>query len=79
MIPVEIFEYKQRWMRAGNHPVKIHSDLRQKALDWCKIQLFKQQWDHHKFTDVYEDTFYFEHHQDADSFQYHFKEWIING
>lgn len=77
--PQEIFEYRQRWMRYGGHPVKIHSDLRMQAKHWCKVQLFKQQWKIESFTNVYEDTFYFEHHQDANSFRSNFKEWIING
>jgi hypothetical protein len=79
MTPVEIAEYKQRWMSSGhNHPVAIHSDLRGQAKDWCKVQLMKQQWVHRKYTNVYEDTFFFEYHQDADSFCNHFKKWIIN-
>lgn len=77
MTPIEIAEYKQRWMRSGNnHPVRIHSDLRSQAKDWCKIQLFPAQWIHRQHTNVYEDTFFFEHHQDAKAFCKHFKEWI---
>lgn len=30
--------------------------------------MFKQQWDVAEYTDVYEDTFYFEYRQDAESF-----------
>ena len=30
--------------------------------------MFKQQWDIAEYTDVYEDTFYFEYKQDAESF-----------
>lgn len=76
--PLEISEYKQRWMREGSHSVQIHSDLRNKALDYCKVQMFRQQWVHRKYTDVYEDTFFFEQLLDAKAFAYYFKEWVIN-
>lgn len=80
MTPVEIAEYKQRWMSSGvNHPVGIHSDLRSQAKDWCKVQLNQPQWVHKKYTDVYEDTFYFEYKQDANSFCNHFKKWLTFG
>lgn len=69
MTPQEISDYKQRWMRLGKfYTVAIHSDNRWAAIQWCKVQLFKQQWVHRKFTDVYEDTFFFEYKQDADMF-----------
>ena len=77
MTPTEIVEYKQKWMSSGvNNPVSIHSDLRSQAKDYCKDQLMKQQWVHKQFTNVYEDTFYFEYKQDADSFCNHFKKWL---
>jgi len=66
LIPVEIFEYKQRWK--PGYSVRLHSDLRSQGKDFCKIQMFKQQWDIAEYTDVYEDTFYFEYKQDAESF-----------
>lgn len=72
MTPVELFEYKKRWMRAGGYPVRLHSDLRSEGKDWCKIQCFTQQWDFKKWSNVYEDTFYFEYKQDAESFRAHF-------
>jgi len=79
MTPLEISEYKQRWMSSGyNHPVRIHSDLRTKAKDWCKVQLFQHQWKHMQFTNVYEDTFYFEHLLDSTSFAHYFTDWVIN-
>jgi len=76
MTPIEISEHKQRWMSINGHPVSIHSDLRSKGKEWCKVQLMKQQWVHKQFTNVYEDTFYFEYKQDADSFRNHFKKWL---
>lgn len=79
MTPQAIFEHRQKWMSSDyNHPVKIHSDLRNEARDYCKVQMFKCQWHHVRFTDVYEDTFYFEHHQDQKSFANHFKKWLID-
>jgi len=76
MTPIEIAEYRQRWMSKENYPVKIHSDLRSRAKDYCKVQMLKHQWHHVKFTNVYEDTFYFEHVQDQRAFAHHFKDWL---
>lgn len=77
MTPIEIAEHRQRWMASGyNHPVAIHSDLRSQAKDFCKIQMHPQQWKHVKYSDVYEDTFYFEFHQDETQFRNKFKEWV---
>lgn len=75
MIPIEIFEYKQRWQRAGGYDVRLHSDLRSQGKDFCKIQLMKQQWDFSMYTDNYEDTFHFEYKQDADAFRNKFKKY----
>lgn len=74
MTPIQIFEHKQKWMSTGNnHPVPFHSDYRSFAKDWCKVQLHKCQYLHSQYTDVYEDTMYFEHHQDAKSFSNYLK------
>ena len=75
MIPIEIFEYKQRWQRAGGYVVRLHSDLRSQGKEYCKIQLMKQQWDFSQYTDNYEDTFHFEYKQDADAFRNKFKKY----
>jgi len=75
MIPIEIFEYKQRWQRAGGYAVRLHSDLRSQSKEYCKIQLMKQQWDFSQYTDNYEDTFHFEYKQDADAFRNKFKKY----
>jgi len=68
MTPIEIAEYKQKWMRSKFYPVTLHSDLRTEAKEWCKNQLHKCQWNYTQFTDVYEDTVYFEHKQDQENF-----------
>jgi len=75
MTPIEIFEYKQRWQRAGGYAVRLHSDLRTQGKDFCKVQLMKQQWDFSQYTDNYEDTFHFEFKQDADAFRNKFKKY----
>ena len=76
MTPIEIAEYKRKWMSISGYPVSIHSDLRSQGKDWCKVQLMKEQWVHKQFTNVYEDTFYFEYRQDSDSFRNYFKKWL---
>lgn len=69
MTPVEILEYKNKWMSSGvNNPVTLHSDRRRTAKDWCKINLEKCKWSYSQFTDVYEDTAYFEDEEDAKLF-----------
>ena len=69
MSPVEIFEYKQRWMSSGrNNPITIHSDYRSRAKEWCRTQLNRPCWVYSEHTDVYEDTIYFEYPQDQNNF-----------
>lgn len=75
MTPQEIFDYKKRW-RGNAFDVRIHSDLRRRAQDWCKTMLEKKEWDLHAYTDVYEDTFYFEKSFNANAFATAFKEWV---
>ncbi len=76
MTPQEIFEYKQKWMQAENNPVRIHSDLRLSAKDFCRSNFEKQRWSQKEYTAVYEDTFFFESSNDADIFRIRFKNWL---
>ena len=76
MTPIEIFEYKLKWK--PGYTVRLHSDLRSQGKEFCKTQLFKQQWDVSEYTDVYEDTFYFEYKQDALSFAAQWEDKFIN-
>lgn len=73
MTPIEIFEYKLKWK--PGYQVRLHSDLRMQGKDYCKVQMFKHQWDIAEYTDVYEDTFYFEYRQDATAFKNNFKKY----
>ena len=75
MTPVEIFEYKQKWQRTGGYAVRLHSDLRSQGKDFCKVMMMQQQWDMKTYSDVYEDTFLFEHKQDAKMFKNKFKKY----
>lgn len=69
MTPVQIFEYKQKWMSTGNaNPVRHHSDWRSNAIDFCKSNFEKYQWQHSRFTSIYEDTVYFEHAHHSELF-----------
>lgn len=74
MTPIEIFEYKNKWK--PGYTVRLHSDLRSKGKDYCTIQMFKHQWDIKTYTDVYEDTFMFEHKIDANSFAAQWPEYV---
>ena len=75
MTPLEIFEYKQRWSRDGGYSVRLHSDLQSQGKDFCKSRMMKWQWDMQRYSDVYEDTFYFEHQHDADAFRNNFNKY----
>lgn len=68
MTPIEIFEYKKAWQREGGYDVRLHSDLRSRAKHFCKERLRSEQWDVIQYTNVYEDTFVFEHRKDAQLF-----------
>jgi len=73
MKPIEVFEYKQKWK--PGYTVRLHSDLRTQGKEYCKVQMFKHQWDMTEYTDVYEDTFMFEHKLDAESFSAQWPEY----
>ena len=76
MTPQEIADYKQRWMSNGSHAVRVHSDLRDRCTQWCK-QLRKEEWVTRKYTDVYEDTFFFENLNTGQQFEEEFYRWVI--
>jgi len=67
MTPVEIFEYKMKWM--PGYTVPFHSDCRSQAVLFCKKKFEKHQWAHTTYTDVYEDTMCFESDVSAREFQ----------
>lgn len=57
MTPQEIFEYKMKWM--PGHEVRIHSDVYDEAVAWCKQWLQPWHWKVTKWTYPYEHTFHF--------------------
>ena len=60
MTPIEIFQYKLEWRKVSSNHVKVHSDYEMDAKRWCRKNLEQKSWDFSKYTNVYEDTFYFE-------------------
>lgn len=76
MTPIEIFEYKRNW--SPGYEVRLHSDLRRSATDYCKFQMLKHQWDVNHFTNVYEDTWSFENRLDAQSFAAEWESRFVN-
>jgi hypothetical protein len=76
MTPIEIFEYKRNW--SPGYEVRLHSDLRRPASDYCKVQMMKHQWDVNHFTNVYEDTWRFENRLDAQSFAAQWESRFVN-
>ena len=63
MTPVEVFEYKLKWLPGVQ--VAIHSDLRDRAMGWCKQWMNPIHWKHNKWSGPYEDTFHFKTMQQA--------------
>lgn len=61
MTPQEIHDYRMKWRYSSpNYIVTTHSDSRSDVKQWCKNHLQKQEWELVIWTDVYEDTVYFE-------------------
>lgn len=60
MTPQERHAYKLQWLMNYKHCETIHSDREFDAKRWCKQNLEQHQWHYAKYTDVYEDTVYFE-------------------
>lgn len=75
MTPQQLFAYKKSW-QGNSFDVRIHSDLRGRAKDWCKTMLDRREWDCNQYTDVYEDTFIFEKSLSANAFAKAFEEWV---
>ena len=75
MLPIEIFEYKRKWM--PGYEVKLHSDLRGSAKSWLK-RLKKQEYEYKELTDNYQDTIYFENPVIGQQFESdsHFIKWV---
>jgi 3-polyprenyl-4-hydroxybenzoate decarboxylase len=67
MTPQERFDYKAKWLKSSA-VVTIHSDYEYEAKRWCKDALELHQWHFVKYTNIYEDTFYFEHAEHAHKF-----------
>jgi hypothetical protein len=64
-------------MSEGAFQVKIHSDLRCETTDWCLRYLEQQQWKYEKYTNNYEDTFWFEYQRHSQLFEQEFINWIV--
>lgn len=73
MTPVEIFEYKLKWLPGIQ--VTLHSDIRQRGLDWCRAWMNPIHWKHSQWTGPYEDTFHFQKMSQAKGFMEKFPEW----
>ena len=60
MTPIEIFNYKLKWRNNTAFYATLDIDLEYSAKRWCRDNLEQHQWDFSKYTDFYEDMFYFE-------------------
>lgn len=77
MTPLEIFDYKNKWMSGEPYRVRIHSDLDWEAKRWCRKYLKQHEWKFVKYTNNYEDTFWFEDQKHSQLFEQEFIDWII--
>lgn len=77
MTPLEISEYKRKWIAQGGNPIRIHSDLDVKCKAWCRKNLERHQWSMTSYTNVYEHTFYFEDTNTSQQFAHEFINWVI--
>jgi hypothetical protein len=68
LTPQQIADHKQQWMSQQSCAVQLHSDHRSLGKSWCKEFLMKQQYVLREYTNVYEDTWFFENQSDADNF-----------
>jgi hypothetical protein len=78
MTPLEISEYKIRWMSNGAHSVRLHSDLDTQGKTWCRRNLERHQWKMNTWTNVYEHTFFFELEEHAVAFASQWDERFVN-
>ena len=69
MLPLEIVDYKTKWLKTCINIVKIHEDFEFDAKQWCKKNLMKHQWNFVKYTDVYEHSIYFETNEMKTNFE----------
>jgi hypothetical protein len=60
MTPLEIYEYKFKWLKSCNNHVEINEDNDYLAKAWCKKNLKQHQWQFTRYTSNYEHTISFE-------------------
>lgn len=69
MTPLEIFEYKRRWMQTTDFSVEVNEDFDFTGKHWCKENLEQHQWHFIRFSDMYAHMFCFERQEDMDRFE----------
>lgn len=74
MTPLETFEYKLAWRKNTSFYATLDTDFEYSAKRWCRSNLEQHQWDFSKYTDMYEDTIYFE----TEEFLNRFKKEFMN-
>lgn len=65
--PQEIDDYKKTWY--PGYAVNYHTDLKYEAKNWVKEHVRQYSYKHHTYTDVYQHTYHFENHLDANDFE----------
>jgi hypothetical protein len=73
MLPLEIVDYKTKWLKDCNNISTFDSDLEFDAKRWCRENLKQHQWDFCKFTAVYEHSIYFEMNEFKTEFEKEFR------
>ena len=73
MTPQERFDYKTKWLMNSSNCITAHSDYECGAKRWCRANLELHQWHFAKYTNVYQDSFFFEYAEHAAKFD----NWLI--
>lgn len=60
MTPIEIFEYKLKWLKESTNTVSFDEFIEYEAKRWCRENLKQHQWDFTTYTDVYQHSITFE-------------------
>jgi hypothetical protein len=60
MTPIEIFEYKLKWLKESNNVVSFDEFIEYEVKNWCRKNLKQHQWHFTSYTDIYEHSVNFE-------------------
>jgi hypothetical protein len=72
MKPLEIEEYKRKWLMSKCYRVRIPSSKEETATDWCKTNINSWEWATSEQSKIREHTFFFEKKEHSEAFEKEF-------